>query len=153
MTSPRHFASYTQARQQLRAVLDAARDGLVTTIDRDDERFVVVSADRQRQDLFALRPSHASVVAEGGGWAVVLPGLPVHGDGDTFDDAVDDALSALRDYAEDWNARLRTAPNHRQHHAVVELVELSTDDQLRDWLLGGALSAAEQAGADRAESA
>lgn len=153
MTAPRHFTSYTQARQQLRAVLDAARDGMVTTIDRDDERFVVVSADELRRDLTALRPSRASVVAEGGGWAVILPGLPVHGDGESFDDALDDAVAALREYAEDWNARLRTAPNHRQHHAVVELVELSTDDQLRDWLLGGAVSAGERAGADRVQSA
>ncbi|HEU4913135.1 MAG TPA: prevent-host-death protein [Actinomycetes bacterium] len=136
MTS-RHFTSYTQARQQFRAVLDAASSGLVTTIDRDDERFLVVSAEQQRRDLAALLPSRASVVAEGGGWAVILPGLPVHGDGETFDDAIDDALAALREYAEDWNTRLRLAPNHAQNHVLVELVELSDDDQLRDWLVGG----------------
>ena len=73
-------------------MLDAARDGLVTTIDRDDERFVVISADRLRRDLAALRPSRASAVAEGGGWAVILPGLPVQGDGETFEEALDDAL-------------------------------------------------------------
>ena len=145
MTS-RHFASYTQARQQLRAVLDAASSGVVTTIDRDHERFLVVAADQQRRDLAALRPSGATVVAEGGGWAVILPGLPVHGDGETFDDAIDDALDALREYAEDWNARLRAAPNHAQHHVVVELVELSDDDQLRDWLLGGAPAGARATG-------
>ena len=142
MTASRHFSSYTQARQQLRAVLDAAGSGLVTTIDRDEERFLVVSAQQQREDLAMLRPSNAAVVAEGGGWAVILPGLPVHGDGDSFDDALEDALDALREYAEDWNARLRMAPNHRQHHVVVELVELSTDEQLRDWILGGAVSSA-----------
>lgn len=148
MNAPRHFSSYTQARQHLRAVLDAASSGFVTTIDRDDERFLVVSAQRQREDLATLRPANAAVVAEGGGWAVVLPGLPVHGDGDTFDDAIDDAVLALREYAEDWNARLRNAPNHRQHHAVVELVELSTDEQLRDWILGGASANASSAAAD-----
>lgn len=68
---------------------------------------------------------------------VILPGLPVHGDGETFDEAIDDALAALREYAEDWNTRLRLAPNHAQNHALVELVELSDDDQLRDWLVGG----------------
>jgi predicted RNase H-like HicB family nuclease len=136
MTS-RHFASYTEARRQLRAVLDAASSGFVTTIDRDDERFLVVSAEQQRRDLAALLPSRASVVAEGGGWAVILPGLPVHGDGETLDEAIDDALSALREYAEDWNTRLLLAPNHAQNHVLVELVELSDDDQLREWLVGG----------------
>ena len=138
MTPPRHFASYSQARRQLRDVLDAARSGVVTTVDRDDERYVVVSAARQREDLAALRPANAAVVSEGGGWAVILPGVPIHGDGETFDDAVDDALDALREYAGDWNDRLHTAPNHRRHRLLVELVELSDDDQLRDWLLGGA---------------
>ncbi|GAB2737129.1 hypothetical protein [Nocardioides pakistanensis] len=141
MTS-RHFSSYTQARQQLRAVLDAASSGVVTTIDRDDERFLVVSAEQQRRDLTTLRPSRAAVVAEGGGWVVVLPGLPVHGDGETFDEAIEDAVDALREYAQDWNDRLRLAPNHAQNHAVVELIELSDDDELRDWLLGGAPAAA-----------
>ena len=140
MTS-RHFSSYTQARQQFRAVLDAASSGYVTTIDRDHERFVVVPANQQREDLAALRPSNASVIAEGGGWAVILPGLPVHGDGGTFDEAIDDALVALREYAEDWNTRLRLAPNHAQNHAVVELVELSDDDQLRAWLIGASAAA------------
>jgi predicted RNase H-like HicB family nuclease len=131
----RRFTSYTQARNQLRAVLDAASDGLVTTVVRGDVRFVVVAADRLREDLTLLRPANAAVTAEGGGWSVVLPGLPVHGDGDTLDEALADALDALREYAEDWNLRLHTAPNHRQHHALVALVDLSTDDQLRDWLV------------------
>lgn len=42
---------------------------------------------------------------------------------------------------------LRLAPNHAQHRDVVELVELSDDDQFRDWLLGGALTAQREADA------
>lgn len=142
MTKQRHFESYTSARQNMRAVLDAASDGLVTTVTRDAERYLVVPAEQLREELAGLRPSRAEVLAEGGGWVVVLPGLPVHGDGDSFDDAVDDAIEALRQYAHDWNERLRVAPNHARHRSVVEVVELSTDEQLRDWLLGGAMSAA-----------
>lgn len=141
MTQPRRFESYTSARQNLRAVLDAAAAGYVTTVTRDNERYLVTPAGQQREELAKLRPSNAEVLAEGGGWAVILPGLPVHGEGETFDSALDDALSALREYAEDWNERLRLAPNHAQHRAVVELVELSSDEQLRDWLLGGAITA------------
>lgn len=138
MTQPRHFDSYTSARQNLRAVLDASAAGLVTTVARDAERFVVIPAEQLRAELARLRPSKAEVLAEGGGWSVILPGLPIHGDGETFDSALDDAILALREYAEDWNDRLRRAPNHAQHRAVVELVELSTNEQLRDWLVGGA---------------
>lgn len=147
MTNPtRHFTSFTNARTNFRAVLDAARAGLVTTVERDHDRFVVVPADQQRDLLVSLRPANAQVVQEGGGWAVILPGLPVHGDADTFDAALDDAIEALREYAEDWNDRLHLAPNHAQHQAIVTIVELSDDDQLRDWLLGGALSAHNDAG-------
>lgn len=143
MTQTRSFGSYTSARQNFRAVLDAATAGYVTTVSRDAERYLITPAEQQRDELAKLRPSNAEVLAEGGGWAVVLPGLPVHGDGETFDSALEDALLALREYAEDWNERLRLAPNHAQHRAIVELVELSSDEQLRDWLLGGAITAAD----------
>ncbi|MGH3341673.1 MAG: hypothetical protein ACRDPK_02090 [Carbonactinosporaceae bacterium] len=77
--------------------------------------------------------------------------MPVHGDGETFEDAVSDLVDALREYAEDWNARPYLAPNHRDHRAVVELVELSSDEQLRDWIVGHEASAA--ASADHLASA
>lgn len=114
----RHFESYTAARPQFKAVLDAAEAGLVTTVTRDDEKYLVVPARQLRDELAHLRPSRAEVLAEGGGWAVILPGLPVHGDGETFDSALDDAIVALREYAEDWNERLRSAPNHALHRPV-----------------------------------
>lgn len=149
MTLPRHFESYTHARRNFRAVLDSASAGFVTTVARESERYLVVPADQRRAELARHRPSEAQVIAEGGGWAVILPGLPVYGDGETFDAALDDAIAALREYAEDWNDRLRLAPNHTRHRAVVELVELSTDEQLRDWLVGGAMTAATRGGAGR----
>lgn len=149
MAQPRHFESYSSARANFRAVLDAASAGYVTTVDRDDDRFVVVPAGQMRDQLVALHPSNAAVVQEGGGWAVILPGLPVHGDADTFDDALDDAIEALRDYAEDWNDRLRLAPNHAKHAGVVALVELSDDAQLRDWLLGDSAAVAPNIGSER----
>lgn len=139
MTQPaRHYGSYTSARTHFRAVLDAASAGYVTTVDRENDRFIVSEATQFRDQLADLRPSHAQVIPEGGGWAVIIPGIPVHGDADTFDDAIDDAIDALREYAGDWNDRLRLAPNHAQHRAVVALIELSDNDQLRSWLLGSA---------------
>lgn len=137
MTPTRHFGSYTEARTRLRDVLDAAHSGVVTTVVRDHEQFVVTSGAQRREELVALWASEAVAAPEGGGWSVVLPGVPVHGDADTFDAAVDDLVDALREYAQDWNDRLRVAPNHRHLRPVVELVELSTDFELRAWILGG----------------
>lgn len=135
MNHPRHFSSFTDARRQLRWVLDAAKQGVVTTLERDKQRYVVLLSDHLREDLAALRPAGAVVLAEGGGWSVTLPGLPVHGDAETFDGAIADAVDALREYARDWNDRLHLAPNHRAHRVVVELVELSNDEQLHEWLV------------------
>lgn len=145
----RHFGSYTAARSNLRLLLDTANTGRVTTLTREHETYAVVDAEVLRRHLLRLVPSHAAVVAEGGGWAAVLPGLPVHGDGQTLDDALDDCMNALREYAQDWNDRLLNAPNHRDHWPLVQLVELSTDEQLREWVLASDLpaSTANQAGA------
>ncbi|MEV4129835.1 hypothetical protein [Nocardia sp. NPDC049707] len=66
-----------------------------------------------------------------------LPGLPIAADGASFDEAVDEMLVALREYANDWQNRLRDAPNHRENWGLAQLIGLSTDEQLRDWLLGG----------------
>jgi len=146
MALPRHFDSYTEARNKLRLVLDAAHEGLITTVTRDNERFVVSSADARGAELRRLLPSAAVVAQEGGGWAAFLPGVPVHGDAGSFDHAIEDLVAALREYAEDWNDRLHTAPNHVQHRSLVELVELSDDEQLRNWLVGTDHSAGDTAG-------
>lgn len=135
MSLTRHFSSYTSARTNLRSVLDAAHAGLVTTVVRDNERYVVLDAEVLRGELGQLLQSRTVVVAEGGGWSAIMPGVPVHGDAATFEEAIADLIQALREYAEDWNEDLHAAPNHRQHRALVELVELCSDEQLRDWLL------------------
>jgi len=131
----RHFDSYTEARNQLRRVLDAAHQGLITIVTRDNERFVVSSAEARSAELRRLLPSSTVVAQEGGGWAAFLPGVPVHGDAGSFDGAIADLVAALREYAEDWNDRLHAARNHVQHRSLVELVELSDDEQLRNWLV------------------
>lgn len=136
----RHFATFTAARSHLRDLFDTAHSGRVTTVDRDRERFAVVDADVLRAHLAALRPSGAVVVAEGGGWSAFLPGLPIAGEGDDLDGAIDDLIESLREYAADWNDRLLDAPNHRDNWALVTLTELSTDEQLKGWLLHDEMS-------------
>lgn len=136
----RHFGTFTAARSNLRDLFDTAHSGRVTTVIRDRERFAVVDAGLLRAHLAALRPSGAVVVAEGGGWAAFLPGLPIAGEGADLDGALEDLIDALREYATDWNERLLDAPNHRDNWSLVTLTELSTDEQLKGWLLHDEMS-------------
>jgi predicted RNase H-like HicB family nuclease len=96
----------------------------------------LVDGERLRSTFSALSPSKAQVVAEAGGWSVFIPGLPVAADGATFDEAITEMIDALREYAEDWQEHLLDAPNHRNNWMLVQLVSLSSDDQLRSWLVG-----------------
>jgi predicted RNase H-like HicB family nuclease len=131
-----HYDSYTDARTHLKDLLDAAERGRVATVRRDARTTAFVDRERLRYFLAAVTPSRAQVVAEDGGWSVFIPGLPVAADGASFDEAVDEMIIALREYAEDWQERLLDAPNHAGNWGLVQLVSLSDDDQLREWLVG-----------------
>jgi len=130
------YNSYSDARTHFKDLLDAAERGRVATVRRDTVRTAVVDGERLRAALAALISSDAQVVAEADGWSVFIPGLAVAADGATFDEAVVEMVDALREYAEDWQERLLDAPNHRNNWGLVQLISLSTDDQLRDWLVG-----------------
>jgi predicted RNase H-like HicB family nuclease len=131
-----HYESYTEARAHLKDLLDAAGEGRVATVRRDTGRAAVVDVARLRRYLSLVCPSKAEVVAEAGGWSVFLPGLPLAADGATFDEAIEEMIQVLHEYSEDWQDRLRTAPNHEENWGLVQLIELSDDAQLRDWLVG-----------------
>ncbi|WP_432834103.1 hypothetical protein [Dactylosporangium sp. CA-092794] len=137
MSIAAHFDSYSAARAHFKDLLDAARRGRVATVQRETGRAAVVDADRLRASLVGVLPP-PQVVAEDGGWSVFLPGVPVAADASTFDDAVDEMVLALREYADDWQERLLDAPNHRNNWALVQVIELSDDAQLREWLVGSA---------------
>jgi hypothetical protein len=55
-----------------------------------------------------------------------------------FDIAIDEMVDALREYAEDWHDHLLDAPHHDESWGLVQLISLSDDQQLRDWLVGSA---------------
>ena len=73
-------------------------------------------------------------VAEAGAWSVFLPGTPIAADGTDLDEAAEEFVAALREYAEDWIERLRFAPNHAQHWPLVHLVPLSSDAEMIGWI-------------------
>jgi predicted RNase H-like HicB family nuclease len=133
-----HYDSYTDARAHLKDLLDAAERGHVATVRRDSATTAVVDVERLRHFLAALIPSRAEVVSEAGGWSVFISGLPIAADGATFDEAVTEMIDALREYADDWQERLLDSPNHRENWGLVQLVSLSSDEQLHDWIVGAA---------------
>ena len=131
-----HYDSYTDARNNLKSLLDAAENGQVATVRRESATTAVLDAARLRYFLASVVPSRAQVIQEAGGWSVFIPGLPVAADGATFDEALDEMVEALREYAQDWQDRLLHAPNHRENWGLVQLISLSDDDQLREWIVG-----------------
>jgi predicted RNase H-like HicB family nuclease len=133
-----HYDSYSEARAHLKDLLDAAERGRVATVRRESASAAVLDAGRLQHFLATVVPSRAQVVPEAGGWSVFIPGLPIAADGPTFDAAIDEMVQALREYAEDWQDRLLDAPNHRDNWGLVQMISLSDDDQLREWLAGSA---------------
>ena len=135
MSSTVDYRSAREAREHFKEILDAADDGRPATVTRDARRVAAVDADRLVHFLTRVRPSGAQVVAENDGWSLFIPGLPVAADGATLDEAAEEMIGALRDYADEWADHLRLAPNHAENWGIVQIVALSSDEQLRDWLL------------------
>lgn len=134
--SERELPNSTSVRASWSASLDLAAEGRPVAFRRDADDFVLVPADLLRDVLGRAVPP-PEVIAESDGWSVLLHRHPVAADGATLDDAIDDFLSALRDYATDWDARLHAAPDHRSAAALVQHVILSDDDALRAWVRTG----------------
>lgn len=138
--NPLWFESMTEGRAHLRELLDAAARGYPAGLRRDQAGFAVVDAQRLRQ-LFATHFLRPEVVPEASGWSIFIPGTPVAADGSTLDEAVEEMVAALREYAADWVDHLSTAPNHADNWWLIQLTALSDDDELADWLTAGQLAA------------
>ncbi|WP_091524156.1 prevent-host-death protein [Microlunatus soli] len=129
-----HYNTVSEARDHISNLLDASEAGKPATIRRGRARAAVVDAGRLRYFLARTRPARAQAVREAGGWSVMLPGLPLAADGETFDEALDEMVEVLREYAADWTDHLRHAPNHADNWGLVQIIELSSDAELKDWL-------------------
>ncbi|WP_062203915.1 type II toxin-antitoxin system prevent-host-death family antitoxin [Demequina salsinemoris] len=135
MTATSDYTSMADARASLAAVLDAAAVGGAVTIGRRGRpASAVVDAEQLRAFLARSVPSRAQVLVEDDGFVLLVEGSPFVSEGATLDDAVADMILALREYAEDWVDHLHSATNHEQSWGLVNLVRLSDDAQLADWL-------------------
>jgi hypothetical protein len=133
------FGSMSDGRAHLRELLDAAARGFPAGLRRYRTEFAVVDGTRLRQ-LLATHSRRPEVVAEVDGWSMFIPDMPVAADGPTLGRTVDEMVEALREYAAAWVDHLSMAPNHANNWWLVQLVELSNDDELVEWLTAGRLS-------------
>jgi predicted RNase H-like HicB family nuclease len=97
----------------------------------------VLSEQHVRSLLASRVGSPVEMVFEDGAWAAFIPGLPIATEAASPDEAVDELILALREYAEDWHDHPGRAPNHAENGPLVELIGISDDDQLRAWAVGG----------------
>lgn len=129
------YPTTAEARGKFKAVLDAAATGKTVTIGRATGPTAAVTDAEQLRRYFELTiPAHAGVVIEDGNYVVVMEGKPFVTEGATLDEALKDMILTLREYSEDWFARLRSSPNHKERWGLVNLVKLSSDEQLEAWL-------------------
>ena len=131
------YDRFTDARTHLKELLDAAEEGRPAAVVRQDRATVLVDRQRFVRYLMALNAGRVELVPDGDAWLAIIADTPIAAEGDDAADAIDELIDAVRDYAADWSDRLRLAPNHEQNWGLVQLVDHSSDDELRVWMLGG----------------
>ncbi|MFN3003266.1 prevent-host-death protein [Mycolicibacterium wolinskyi] len=118
-------------------LLNLAEAGGVAIVEERGSRpaTALVELGRLRHMLARLIEPHMAVASsEDGRWCIRLPGLPVLGEGASFDEASADLIEAMREYADDWADHLHAAPNHEANEYFAHFVKLSNDEQLREWI-------------------
>lgn len=136
MSSPAtvDYPSFTEARRSFKNILDAVKDGAVVSIERGNEVAVVADRARFLELLLRAEQSTAKVVPDDDAWVIMIPNTPFAAEGSSLDAAIDELIANLREYASEWVEHFASAPNHSGFWALVQLVNLSSDDGLRDWL-------------------
>ena len=93
------------------------------------------ASDELRHYLEVVVPSHAQVNLEDSGlWSASLSGVPLWAEAPTYEAVIQAMVSELREYAAEWRDGLFEAPNHRENWGLVLLVEVSSNQQLAEWL-------------------
>ena len=131
------YGSFTDARLHLKDMLDATEQGRTVTVLRDAHLSAVMPADKLREYFFRTVSPRVKVHREGGRTVALMEGRPFVSEGVDIRGALDDLALSLREYAEDWEDRLQHAPNHSANWALVQLIKLSSDEELLEWLERG----------------
>lgn len=96
-----------------------------------------MQAEHLRKFFFRTVSPRVELASEDGRVIALMSGRPFVSEGATVDDALADLLESLREYAEDWDTRLQHAPNHQDNWALVQLVKLSSEEELLEWFERG----------------
>ncbi|WP_022894572.1 prevent-host-death protein [Agromyces subbeticus] len=131
------YGSFTDARTHLKDVLDATEQGRTVTVRRDDHLSAVVPVERLRGFFFRTVSPRVKVYREEGRTVALMESRPFASEGEDVASALADLAVPLREYAADWEDRLQHAPNHANNWALVQLIKLSSDEQLLEWLERG----------------
>ena len=132
------YRSISAARSAISEIYNTAERNLAVGITREnDVPVAVIRQDHLKKALRALCLLEPQVrFSSDGAVSMWLVGLPVSGQGESFDAAGQDLIDSLRDYAKTWIEELRDYPNHKNRWDVVNLVLLSNDDEMRVFLFG-----------------
>ncbi|WP_305780034.1 prevent-host-death protein [Nocardia nova] len=135
ITSVERYDTLQTAREHFSDMLNTAERGNVAVVTRKGKDSALVEVGRLRWLLaHIIRPHEPQVVRENDNWVAYLPGLPLAVEERDFNTAVEALIEAMREYTDDWQDHLHAAINHRGNVDFVQFVELSTDEQLREWL-------------------
>ena len=129
-----HFATLSDARSHMTDLTDAAMSGRPVSYARDGRQVAAVDADRLRDALTTLHPARAEVFQEDGAVGIAISELGLAVEGATYADALAEMVIALREYAADWSDHLLNVPNHANNWGIVQIIALSTEEHLTDWV-------------------
>ncbi|PXX66283.1 hypothetical protein DFR70_10329 [Nocardia tenerifensis] len=135
ITSVKRYDTAHSARDNFAQMLTTAEEGNLAVVSRKGKDSALVLVGRLRSLLAQIiKPHEPQIVRENGNWVAYLPGLPLAVEEADFDRAVQALIEAMREYTADWQDHLHAAVNHRDNIDFVQFVELSTDEQLTEWL-------------------
>ena len=131
------YGTFTEARTHLKDVFDANARGRTVTMQREGQLSAVMPAERLRAYFFRTVTPRVRVTREDDRTIALMDDRPFVSEGADVNDALADLALSLREYAQDWEDRLERAPNHASNWALVQLIKLSTDEELLEWLERG----------------
>lgn len=123
-----HQFKAREARDQLKDVLDEAERGGVAVV-RREKPVVLVLRDEVDRLVASRAPFEVKGAVTGGQFAFWLEDVPVHAVGADLDDAEEQFLDALVDYADLWYQELRYAPNHAGNQWLALRVAMYAGDR------------------------
>jgi hypothetical protein len=138
MSPTLEYAKITDARIAISDIYDTVSRHLVVGIARENDAPVTVI---RKDDLKSVLLSHCALepkvhFSKAGQVSIWLENLPVSSQGNSLIEAEIELIESLRAYTQTWIEELREYPNHHKGWALPALVQLSDDNELRQFLFG-----------------